>query len=65
MQSIIQSIVNQVVIQKEIQKAKSKYFNTECPICLDTPKDENLVVRLECDHFICKDCLDLYINLCF
>ena len=42
MQSIIQSIVDEIVTQKEIQKAKSKYFNTECPICLDKYEENKI-----------------------
>lgn len=50
--------------EKAREKAKSKYFNTECPICLDNPTDDQLVVKFSCNHFICKECKELYPFCC-
>lgn len=31
-------------------------FNTECSICFETPKLESIIVKTNCNHFICINC---------
>lgn len=33
-------------------------YNTECPICLNIPKDNDIIIKTLCGHFICFTCLE-------
>lgn len=34
-----------------------EYYSINCPICLNVPKKDTVIIVTPCEHFICMNCL--------